>query len=178
MSDEERKKKRLQLCIFTNCIVFVVLSFSILFLTDKTTNSYLHIGPNDSLNILGFPINSWKNYILFQILIAFITITDVLINEIASPILGFNIYNPDKKEILDFTRNELQAYANLHWFINASRDALMILVSVSQIDFALLRVFYGQITSFYTIRLLLNEKTFPRDDVYSQIELVNEEFHV
>lgn len=169
---EEIKKKRLQLCIFSNCVVFTLLASGIIFCTDKTTNKYLHIGPSESLNILGFEIDTWKNYVFFQIFIAFVTITDVIINEIASPILGFNIYNPDKKEILEFTRNELQFYANLQFLINASREALMILISVSQIDFALLRVLYGQITSFYTIRLLLNEKKFPRDDVYQQIELV------
>lgn len=30
-----------------------------------------------------------------------------MINDIASPILGFNIYNPDKNEISEFGKNEL-----------------------------------------------------------------------
>jgi hypothetical protein len=33
-----------------------------------------------------------------------------MINDIASPILGFNIFNPDKKTITDFGKCELQFY--------------------------------------------------------------------
>ena len=76
----------------------------------------------------------------------------------ASPILGFNIYNPDKKEIIQFTRFELQFYANSMWFLNGLKRVLMVVISVSQIDIALLHVIYSEITSWYTIRILLLEK--------------------
>ena len=95
----------------------------------------------------------------------------VIINEIANPILGFTIYNPDKKEVEEFSRCELQTYANLHWILEAIRSTLMVLVTISQLDIALLRVMYGEMTSFYTIRMLLNEKKFPEDNKsYQKIE--------
>jgi hypothetical protein len=96
--------------------------------------------------------------------LAIVEITDVIINEMASPILGFNIYNPDKKEITQFTRFELQFYANSMWLLNGLKRVLMVVVSVSQIDIALLRVVYSEITSWYTIRILLLEKKFPKED--------------
>ena len=74
--------------------------------------------------------------------------------------MGFNIYNPDKKIIKEFTKNELQLLANIMWLINSLTNALFILITISQIDIAILRILYSEITTIFTIRLLLNDKTF------------------
>ena len=37
-----------------------------------------------------------------------------------NPIIGFNIYNPDKKNISDFTKLELQIYGNSMYLIDNS----------------------------------------------------------
>lgn len=161
-NDSIIKKKRLQQCIIINTILLITIIGSIL-LFGNNDNKYLKYGPNDNLQPLGIPINTWNKYILFQILICFIKITEVYIGEIADPILGFDIYNPDKKIINHFTKNELQTYANSMWLISALRSALMVVILISQIDIALLQVLYGEIMSFYTIRLLLNDKKFPED---------------
>jgi hypothetical protein len=79
------------------------------------------------------------------------------------PILGFNVYNPDKKNIPDFSKNELQLLANSMYMISSIRAILMVVVSVTQIDIALWTVLSSEITSFFTIRMLLNEKTFNAD---------------
>ncbi len=169
--EAERKKTRLRMCIMTNLVLFGVIGFSIFTFSDGQENKYLRFGPHEDLNIIGVKINTWKNYILLQVFLAFIQITDVVINEIANPILGFNIYNPDKDEITEFTRTELQMYANVHWMVNALRNTLMVLVTISQLDIAVLRVIYGEITSFFTIRMLLKEKKFPNEDreVYAPV---------
>jgi hypothetical protein len=73
------------------------------------------------------------------------------------------VYNPDKKVITEFSKFELQLYANGMWIITSLRNVMMIVISISQIDVALLQVLYGELTSLYTIRMLLNEKSFPED---------------
>jgi hypothetical protein len=166
----ERKKNRLRSCIITNLCLFALIVIGVSVFSDNG-NKYLRYGPHDDLSILGVKIDTWKNYVLLQFFMACIQITDVVINEIANPILGFNIYNPDKSEIVEFSRMELQMYANIHWMLNALKEALMVMVTISQLDIAVLRVVYGQITSFYTIRMLLNEKRFPNEDnIYSPVE--------
>jgi len=150
---------RLKYCIITN---FLLLSIIIGFIAimKEPGDKYFRIGPSSDLTIMSVKINSTERYILLQLFIAFTEITGVFINEIASPILGFNIYNPDKKLINEFTKNELQIMANCMWFINNLISALYILVTISQLDIAILRVVYSELTSIYTIRLLLNEKKF------------------
>ncbi len=168
VKDEEKMKYRLRICILTNSCLFILITLTLFFFYDKES-SYLRYGPHKDLNVLGIKINTWKHYIGLQFFLAFVEITDVIINEMASPILGFNIYNPDKKEITQFTRFELQFYANSMWLLNSLKRVLMVVVSVSQIDIALLRVVYSEITSFYTIRMLLLEKKFPKEDIYQNV---------
>ena len=117
-------------------------------------------------------LDTWTKYIVFQVFIAVIEISNVYINEVAGPILGFNIYNPDKKEITEFTRIELQLYANTIWMINALKSVTMIVISISQIDIALLRVIYGEIMSWFTIRMLLLEKKFTKEDTPLEYEMI------
>ena len=49
------------------------------------------------------------------------------------------------------------------------------MITISQIDIALLRILYSQLTSVFTIQLLLNEKEFDRaelDDAHHKRECV------
>lgn len=166
---EQQKKERLRMCIMFNVVLFMCIAFCVVLFSDENDNKYLRYGPNEDLNILGVKINTWKKYISLQLILIIIQSTDVLINDIANPILRFNIYNPSQKVIKGFTRSELQLYANIHWLVNALRGTLTVLLTISQLDLAILRVIYGEITSFFTIRLLLKEKEFPDEDKNKKI---------
>ena len=98
----------------------------------------------------------------------------VFIGEIANPIIGFNIYNPDKKVITDFTKNELQFYGNTLYIIDSTRYIFKVMVLVTQIDLAFISMLSGEIISFITIRMLLNEKEFikkEKKDISFDIEV-------
>jgi hypothetical protein len=99
--------------------------------------------------------------------------TDMLIQELANPIMGFNIYNPDKKIITEFTKNELQLYAQTFWFLTSIRSALMLLVSITQLDIAISKCVYNELAGIVAIRILLNEKTFKPSNELSE-ELLSE----
>lgn len=49
------------------------------------------------------------------------------------------------------------------YFIEGFKRVLMIMVSITQIDIAMLSMLFGEITSIFTIRMLLNEKKFVRN---------------
>lgn len=151
--------RRLKYCIIANFTLLCFISLVISFMSDPN-DKYFRIGPNEELSIMSVKINTKTRYLLLQISMAFIEIISVVVNQIASPILGFNIYNPDKKSITEFGKNELQIMANCMWFINNLIGALSIMVTISQVDIAILRVIYADLTSVYTIRMLLNEKEF------------------
>ena len=156
MKDINRK---LKICVFSNLLLLsFVISIILLFKDDKST--YLRWGPQDDLIIISVAINNMTKYFMLLGIITIIKISDVVIAEIASPIIGFNIYNPDKKVITEFTKNELQFYGNSMYLIDAIKAVLLIMVNISQIDIALWGVIVSETTSLFTIRMLLNEKEF------------------
>tara|TARA_B100000900_G_C20582992_1_gene718328 strand:+ start:949 stop:1479 length:531 start_codon:yes stop_codon:yes gene_type:complete len=158
--------RKLKICLLGNFLLLMfVLALVVIFRDDKS--KYLRWGPQDDLIIISVAINDFTRYGMLLFCIMVINISDVLIQEIAMPILGFNIYNPDKKEITEFSKNELQFYGNAMYLINAIKAILLILVNISQIDIALWGVLVSETSSLFTIRMLLNEKTFKKktDDV-------------
>ena len=121
---------------------------------------YFHYGPNTDLFLVSVKVDTWTKWITSLIIIGIIKIGEVIVNEIGYPILSFNVYNPDKIIIKGFTKNELNFLANAMYFINSLRGVFMIVISVTQIDMALISVLISEITSIWTVRMLLNEKNF------------------
>jgi hypothetical protein len=154
---------RLKKCIIAN-FTLLILMIVIISIFKEPDDKYLRIGPNENLIVMSVKINTVNKYIVLQLFLAITEIIRCVVNEIASPILGFNIYNPDKKIITEFTKNELQIMANSMWLIKSLISALSIMVTISQLDIAILKVIYSELTSVYTIRLLLNEKEFVQED--------------
>ena len=154
-------RRKLRLCILGSFMVLMFVVFPIISL-DNGESKYFRFGWHDDFILISVPINTKKRYILTNLFIMFAKIGEVFIGEIANPIVGFNIYNPDKKVITDFNKTELQIYGNLLYLIDNTRYIFMIMVSVTQIDVALISMLAGELTSIITIRLLLNEKEFKR----------------
>ena len=142
-------------------------------LLNDNTSKYFRWGWNDDLILISIPINTQKRYLYTILFISIMRISHVIIGEIAHPIIGFNIYNPDKKEITEFSKIELQMYGNLMYFIEGFKNILTVMLSITQIDIALISMLVSEVTSIYTINMLLNEKTFVKSiDDYTELEEV------
>ena len=152
-------KSKIQICIISNFFLLCIIIIFVLLLNDGKSK-YFRAGWYDDLILVSIPINTRTRYIAINIFIAIIKIIEVAIQEIANPILGFNIYNPDKKVITEFTKNELQVYGNTMYLIESFKKLIMLMISITQIDLALISMLSGEITSLFTIRHLLNEKIF------------------
>lgn len=157
---------KLKLCVISN-LLLLVSSILIISLVGSKETDYWNYGPNDNLVIINIHINTLTKYYSLLIFIAVFKCLQVIISEIAHPIIGFNIYNPDKKVISDFTKFELQIYANTMYMIDSIRGVLMIMITITQIDIALFGALISEVTSIFTIRMLLNEKKFKSK--YTQI---------
>jgi hypothetical protein len=60
------------------------------------------------------------------------------------------------------------------WLINSLTSSLFVMITISQIDIAILRIIYSEITTIFTIRILLNEKEFCYNKINDdEIELDN-----
>jgi len=158
----DTSRKKLQYCIFTYSILLISIIFFVF--TFQTKNKYFRWGVptkhDEPLIIISIKIDDYYKYSLLLSFIAIFRIIKVIITEIADPILAFTIYNPDKKNIDNFSKNELQFYANTLYFIDSIRYVFTIMLAITQIDIALFDAFIGELTTVFTVRMLLNEKTF------------------
>ena len=163
-------RNKLKLCsiiyfIFLSIIIIIVFYF-------QSYDKYFRCGVpsynEEPLIVLSVKIDNYYKYACVLGLIAGIRIIKVGVFEITEPILSFSIYNPDKKNIADFTKNELQFYANFLYLIDNIRYVFTLMITITQIDLALFSVLIGELTSLFTIRMLLNEKTFDNID-YSEL---------
>jgi hypothetical protein len=152
-------KVQLSLCIAGSAVLTIItLIFTTVFAEEK---SWFSFGPSSHLSIAGVVIDTQQKYSVLVVSIVFNSVIDMLVSEFAQPILGFNIYNPDKKVITDFkSKRELQVLATLYWSFNNVRTIFTNLVSITQVDLALIKWVVLEITAIYTINIILSKKRF------------------
>lgn len=162
--------RKLKLCVIGNLfLLFIIIGVISIF--SSREDKYWNWGPNKDLLVISVKIDTWVKYYWLMLFIGILKISNVIISEVAHPILGFNIYNPDKKVITEFTKNQLQIYGNLMYFIDSVRGVFTILITISQVDVALFGVFVSEITGIYTVRMLLDEKEFIKN--YEKVSMEN-----
>jgi hypothetical protein len=151
-------QRKLQLCLLGNVgvLIFVVILLS----ACAGDSAYWRLGPGQDLVLISVRIDTWARWAGLLGVIALVEASRVLVEEFGMPILGFSIYNPDKRHIPEFTKIELQFYANSMFLVSALRSVALTVVTISQIDLAVWAVIVSQGASVLTIRALLNEKTF------------------
>ena len=97
-------------CVILN--IFLLTTLFSLLIHFSSQSTYFRFGPNDDFIVISVKINTIERYYILLLLIAFINIAKVIISEIGEPVLVFNVYNPDKKLVTDFTKFQLKFYAN------------------------------------------------------------------
>ena len=152
-------KDQLKLCIIGSAVLTIItLIFTTVLAEDK---GWFSFGPSNHLSIAGVIIDTREKYSVLVIVVVLNSVIDMVISEFAQPILGFNIYNPDKKLITDFkSKRELQLLATLYWSFNNLRSVFTNLISITQVDLALVKWVVLEITAVYTINILLSKKRF------------------
>ena len=66
-------------------------------LLDNGESTYFRYGWHDDFVLVSVPINNKYRYIGAVFFVVITRVGEVFIGEIANPVIGFNIYNPDKK---------------------------------------------------------------------------------
>ena len=166
-----KAKTKLTYCVAGNILLLVVI---VIIITHYQHESkYFRFGPSNDLIVISVNINTNDRYLILLLIISLVKITKVVVEEIGMPVIGFSIYNPDKKVITEFTKNELQFYGNTMYLTSSLRYIFEVMVTITQIDIAIYSVIISEITTIFTIRLLLNEKRFPKNEDDSMQELLN-----
>lgn len=129
---------KIRFCLILNIFLLFFISFFIIYF--PSNSRYFRFGPNNDFIFISVSIDNYNKYILLLSLISLNNIIKVLVGEIGEPILIFNVYNPDKKVITEFSRSQLLFYANSMFFISNTRRVFEILINVTQIDIALFSI--------------------------------------
>jgi len=159
-------QNKIRLCILGNAITVLLVVLPICLLSES--GNYFRFGPSDDFILINIKIDSSAKYFSVLTSIAIINVIKVISEEIGAPILGFNIYNPDKTIITDFTKCELQLYGNTMFMLSGLRNIFITLITITQFDIALWSLLISEGASLFTIRMLLNEKTF---EPYKAVEI-------
>jgi len=152
-------QQRLKLCIIGQFVLLISVVIPIVLLANKQS-TYYKFGPNEDLIIISIKINTWLRYGILLIYVFIFRVCKVFITELGMPILSFNIYDPNRKKVEGFTRNELQIQANTMYMLNAIRYALTLQLAIIQIDIALISAIFSELASIPTIYILLKDKEF------------------
>ena len=116
------------------------------------------------------PINTASKYFAFCGFIVISNVSEVLMDNIAGPLIQFSTYNPYKHEVSDFSRYDLELYSNAVIFIQISKKLLQIFIILSQVDIALISLLSSQLSASYAIHYLLNQKEFRSNNgLYTEI---------
>jgi hypothetical protein len=167
-----KQLNKIRICLILNvCLLFIISTFITIAAADS---KYFRFGPSSDFIFISVPIDTYNRYGLLLTLIFFNNIIKVLISEIGEPILVFNIYNPDKKIITEFTKKQLLFYANSMFFVSNTRHIFEILISVTQIDIALFSITVEQLISVCTVYFLVNEKKFDKSLLIENTDSVKE----
>ena len=153
---------RLAMCLLAKFMLFFTVLVGITTLYDGA-GTYVAMGPSDNLVLISVYVNTIPRYLMLQIFLICYEFIRVVTNDIADPIIGWTIFNPDKKRVRGISRYQLQLFANSLWLLNRMMAVFEILVTLTQIDIAVLRGIYSELVSIITIRWLLTEKVFDED---------------
>jgi hypothetical protein len=149
---------KIRMCLCLNVFLLAFISFFITFFAGNS--KYFRIGPNEDFIFISVSINTYNKYSLLLFLISLNCIIKVLVGEIGEPVLVFNVYNPDKRVITEFTKPQLLFYANSMFFVSNTRRVFEIIINVTQIDIAIFSIIVEQLISICTVCFLVNEKKF------------------
>ena len=158
-------------------LLFLFIFMGSLFAYNKEPSSYLQVGWSNNFVFASVIINNPLKYSLLCLFIIILNISEIFLNDIATPLIQFTTYNPYKIIIHDFSKCELQAYSNIIFFIQTTKKFIQIYVTFSQIDIAIISIVSSQAGVAMAIRYLLDKKTFVRPIENTNYESVNTELN-
>ena len=90
----QNQNAKLRLCIAANVVLLVII-VTLITAFRSGQGGYWNYGPSEKFVIVSVTIDTWSKYYWLLAVITVVRITKVIIQEIAHPIIGFNIYNDE-----------------------------------------------------------------------------------
>lgn len=157
-------RQKLLWCLGVNVALLLFVVLLICSLNDGKS-SYFRWGPNDNLVVLTVHVNTWASYAGILAVLFIIRFIEVILSDIAAPIIQFTVYDPYKVDIQEFGRIELQVMTILMIMISAARAVILFVVAVTQIDIAMWSSGVQCMATVWTTYYLTKHKRFAGETV-------------
>ena len=164
----------LKICVFVN-ILFLVIFVSSFFIFNNAQSNYFNVGWSKNFIFVSYTIDTPFKYFTLCVYIVLLNSIEVYLNDISYPIITFSTYNPYKKKINDFSRIELEMYSNIIFFTQTLKKMLQVMITLSQIDIACISLLSSQISAYFAIKYLLDNKSFENKNIYLEVDTDIEE---
>lgn len=133
----------------------IIFSFILYITSEKNMN--FNIGPSEDRYFMSIHINNWYKWVLFALLI----MMDKFINSVGVDIIGNwinnNLHNQNIR-FLNYDKNICHLISNFYSFYFNIRYIMTLNLLISQIDYAILRVFSDVIATHYTVKINIANK--------------------
>lgn len=175
-AETKNVRNRIFVAFYGNIVVaFMVICIVLTF--NDGSSPYLRFGWNDNLSVLGVKINTGAKYFCLSLVLGVFEVLDVFINDTIYPYINNNVRDNNVREIKEFTKYETRLITNGSFFISDIKYSLYIMISISQIDIALIKVLIGGLACILTTNMQLSGKTFMGDEyvIVSTVEMVNDD---
>lgn len=155
--DDERGK--LTTCVKINIFTIIL---GVLICLKNADFSQLKLGPRDDLYAIGVQLNTIPLYVGFALYLMMIQVSLLITEEFALPTIEFSVYNP-RCEIIEFLDEwELKLLSIFVFITKGILKALKIILAVESIDSIILLFLSEEITTMYTVSILLKQKKFTK----------------
>lgn len=171
--DAETKKVRNSIFVaFYGNIVVALMVICVVLTFNDGSSPYLRFGWNENLSVLGVKIDTGAKYFCLSFVLGVFEVLDVFINDTSYPYINNNV-----REIKEFTKYETRLITNGSFFISDIKYSLYIMISISQIDIALIKVLMRSLACILTTNMQLSGKTFMGDEyaIVSVVEMVGDD---
>ena len=144
--------------------VLVAAAVTVMLFKGDSAQSFFHVGPTPSLSLLGVPVKSWSSYWICMGAIIVFSAVDALSADWSLPYFAFRIYNPDCKHVTDVGKWHLWCLSTHANAMYNFKLVLLTISSITQVDFALARVFSETIAGGLAAWVILSDKEFVLKD--------------
>lgn len=141
--------QHVKITLINLCLIFSIF-IPFLFKGD-INDGFVRFGPSNTLHILWLTVNTWTKYICTQIFLAIFSMFQTYREEIIYPWITNNLYDHKQKNISDYSKREVYIIVNGNFLADSMYYLIAIWLSISQIDFALMKIIVCGIMNAYTM---------------------------
>ena len=154
---------QVQIAIAINIVILAIMFVTCALVQappETGVTGYWSFGPSATLSVVSVTIDTTDRYCILVLFIMIMQALRTYVIETGGPLIYFNTYNADKKNIVDFTYTELYVSSLVFYATTQVRDVIFVVIAIQQIDLALWIALAGVCTTSVTVAKLLAPKEF------------------